>query len=338
MGYHYVGTYTWKVGARTYRQYIGSNCWVASSGTNCYYIKADENGNALPVFYVKSVEHPITFGQYEQSIETMDGETGNINCTRSGTYPITVSQKYIAYEDEVELKRDWSDMTAAEGTTYAPWMLSELDGITADPAVPLNWKTFNISGVGEVQGWVSEVPVATDLYCVIRPEYSNLYQMYKELNGSYTIMTVTPITFSEDGLSITSYDGDPSAITCSRSSSSAIPIQTTLATTLDIEGFEEKRDYQDITYPASIDNTGKYSIDHFTLTNGASTVECDQFTQGSGTSTWRDLSMNYSIATTDGTNFTLSDTTFGGSGTFTIDGYPSQIEVQVFNTATQSQI
>lgn len=101
MEYRYVNIYTWRVGSRTYRQYIGSNCWVAHSGTNCYYIKADENGNALPVFYVKSVEHPITFGEYELSIETMDGETGNIGCTRESTLPVTVSQRYIAYEDDV---------------------------------------------------------------------------------------------------------------------------------------------------------------------------------------------------------------------------------------------
>lgn len=48
-----------------------------------------------------SVEHPITFDEYELSIETMDGETGNINCTRESTNPVIVSQRYVAYEDDV---------------------------------------------------------------------------------------------------------------------------------------------------------------------------------------------------------------------------------------------
>lgn len=91
MKYGYVGTYMWRVGSRTYRQNINSNCWVAYSGIKCYYIKADEDGNALPVFYANSVEHPITFDQYEKSIETMDGETGNIVCTRTSTFPAIVS-------------------------------------------------------------------------------------------------------------------------------------------------------------------------------------------------------------------------------------------------------
>lgn len=118
----------WRVGTRTFRQYIGSNCWVAHSGTNCYYIKADENGNALPVFYVKSVEHPITFGEYELSIETMDGETGNIGCTRESTLPVTVSQRYIAYENDVSsalsAKADISALSS-----YLPLSGGQLNGV-----------------------------------------------------------------------------------------------------------------------------------------------------------------------------------------------------------------
>lgn len=73
---------------------------------------------------------------------------------------------------------------------------------------------------------------------------------------------------------------------------------------------------KDISYPASVDSTGMYTIQKFNV-NG---TEVAHFTTSGSTSTWdtNDPLVNqYEISTTDGTNFTLVS---GGTqiGTFTM--------------------
>lgn len=82
------------------------------------------------------------------------------------------------------------------------------------------------------------------------------------------------------------------------------------------QDFKNLRDMKDISYPASVDSTGMYTIQKFNV-NG---TEVAHFTTSGSTSTWdtNDPSVNiYEISTTDGTNFTLVS---GGIqiGTFTM--------------------
>lgn len=70
------------------------------------------------------------------------------------------------------------------------------------------------------------------------------------------------------------------------------------------QDFKNLRNMKDISYPASVDSTGMYTIQKFNV-NG---TEVAHFTASGSTSTWdtNDPVMNqYEISTTDGTNFTL---------------------------------
>lgn len=70
------------------------------------------------------------------------------------------------------------------------------------------------------------------------------------------------------------------------------------------QDFKNLRDMKDISYPASVDSTGMYTIQKFNV-NG---TEVAHFTTSGSTSTWdtNDPVVNqYEISTTDGTNFTL---------------------------------
>jgi len=82
------------------------------------------------------------------------------------------------------------------------------------------------------------------------------------------------------------------------------------------QDFKNLRDMKDISYPASVDSTGMYTIQKFNVSG----TEVAHFTTSGSTSTWdtNDSSVNiYEISTTDGTNFTLVS---GGIqiGTFTM--------------------
>lgn len=70
------------------------------------------------------------------------------------------------------------------------------------------------------------------------------------------------------------------------------------------QDFKNLRDMKDISYPASVDSTGMYTIQKFNV-NG---TEVAHFTASGSTSTWdtNDPVVNqYEISTTDGTNFTM---------------------------------
>ena len=70
------------------------------------------------------------------------------------------------------------------------------------------------------------------------------------------------------------------------------------------QDFKNLRDMKDISYPASVDSTGMYTIQKFNV-NGK---DVTHFTASGSTSTWdtNDPVVNqYEISTTDGTNFTM---------------------------------
>lgn len=82
------------------------------------------------------------------------------------------------------------------------------------------------------------------------------------------------------------------------------------------QDFKNLRNMKDISYPASVDSTGMYTIQKFNVSG----TEVAHFTTSGSTSTWdtNDPSVDiYEISTTDGTNFTLVS---GGTqvGTFTM--------------------
>lgn len=67
------------------------------------------------------------------------------------------------------------------------------------------------------------------------------------------------------------------------------------------------RNWWDNTYPASIDTSGKYTINNFSVTIGSNSYYLDQFSKSGSTSTWKTTSGDYpNITTTDGLNFILN--------------------------------
>lgn len=89
-----------------------------------------------------------------------------------------------------------------------------------------------------------------------------------------------------------------------------MPETSTIATMKDLQGFQninDKRDWWDNTTPASVDATGKFTINTFSLIVGSDSYFLDQFSASGGTSTWMRSSSSYpNITTTDGLNFTLN--------------------------------
>ena len=88
-----------------------------------------------------------------------------------------------------------------------------------------------------------------------------------------------------------------------------MPETSTIATMKDLQGFQninDKRDWWDNTTPASVDATGKFTINTFSLIVGSDSYYLDQFSASGGTSTWKSSSSYPTITTTDGLNFTLN--------------------------------
>lgn len=121
-----------KIGGRQKRINIDSYCWFAyASGPTAYYIKASESDSGQLVLddniYVNSTAHPITFSTNKLSIEMMDGETGNIICTRPSAGKIQ-NIRYIAYEDDVATQLSAKVDTSALSAYYTK---AEVDALIA---------------------------------------------------------------------------------------------------------------------------------------------------------------------------------------------------------------
>jgi len=158
MTYGYRGTVAYKANGRVRSVQVNSNCWFAmrtvGTTTTPYYIKAveDEYGQIQPDenFYTTATAHPITFSQDTLSIETIDGESGNITCTRQGTGTHIISQNYYAYEDAIpsnvsQLTNDAGYITAS-AIPPIPSNTSDLtndSGFITASAIPSNLSSFN---------------------------------------------------------------------------------------------------------------------------------------------------------------------------------------------------
>ena len=79
--------------------------------------------------YVNSTAHPITFSTNKLSVETMDGETGNIICTRANSTPAD-NVHYFAYEDDVATQL--SAKVSGSSVGQAPAILSATSVYASD--------------------------------------------------------------------------------------------------------------------------------------------------------------------------------------------------------------
>lgn len=214
-------------------------------------------------------------------------------------YLTTSSSAFVA-------KRDKTDMSAVVGTTYASWNLSALHGTTYSPALELKWGTYNVFGEKQ-ECWLVDDEYR-QLCFFLMPDLTMLYWGVKNQDGSYIAGYGEPITLSSDELSIATING-VAEITCTRTSKDGSPETSTIATMKDLQGFQninEKRDWWDNTYQASVDATGKYTINKFSVVIGGSSYNLDQFSASGGTSTWKSSSSYPTITTTDGLNFALN--------------------------------
>ena len=204
-------------------------------------------------------------------------------------------------------KRDKTDMSAVVGTTYASWNLSALHSTTYSPALELKWGTYNVFGQ-EQECWLVDDEYR-QLCFFLLPELNMLYWGVRNQDGSYIAGYGETITLSSDELSIATING-VAEITCTRTSKEGSPEVSTIATMKDLRGFQninEKRDWWDNTTPASVDATGKFTINTFSVMVGSSSYVLDQFSKSGSTSTWKTTSGDYpNITTTDGLNFTLN--------------------------------
>ena len=203
-------------------------------------------------------------------------------------------------------KRDKTDMDAVVGTTYASWNLSALHSATYSPALELKWGTYNVFGQ-EQECWLVDDEYRQVCFFLL-PELNMLYWGVRNQDGSYIAGYGETITLSSDELSIATING-VAEITCTRTSKEGSPEISTIATLKDLNDFKninEKRDWWDNTYQASVDATGKYTINKFSVVIGGISYNLDQFSASGGTSTWKSSSSYPTITTTDGLNFVLN--------------------------------
>ena len=214
-------------------------------------------------------------------------------------------------------KRDKTDMSAVVGTTYASWNLSALHGTTYSPALELKWGTYNVFGE-EQECWLVDDEYRQVCFFLL-PELNMLYWGVRNQDGSYIAGYGETITLSSDELSIATING-VAEITCTRTSKEGSPEVSTIATMKDLRGFQninEKRDWWDNTCPASIDTSGKYTINTFSAVIGSNSYFLDQFSKSGSTSTWKGSGNYPTITTTDGLNFVLNSDS-STTGYFTI--------------------
>ena len=105
--------YTWiTIGGRRMRrtQTINSNAWFVQLDEHNYVIKAVEGPNYyVPVdsLIIDNTEHPVTYNYWKTQIETIDGQSGVMTCTRISYAPRHPFYE-LAYRDEVSSKADLS--------------------------------------------------------------------------------------------------------------------------------------------------------------------------------------------------------------------------------------
>ena len=117
--------------------------WIGSSGQLTHYIIKAEHTNpnkpnnfeptAMGKFDAPSSNFmPITISNNLKSVETVNGQSGVVSCTRTDTYKTT--RKTLVFEDELSVKADVSALNAVENslsdyalTSQIPLSVSQLE-------------------------------------------------------------------------------------------------------------------------------------------------------------------------------------------------------------------
>lgn len=109
MNFNYYGNIVIKRGNRTMQVYVNSYAWIGRIDTSAAYIikaEEDETGRFQPTGIAKqsSVGSPtyldLTLTTNRLSVETVDGQEGLVECTRTSWVP-SVSHRYFMYSDEI---------------------------------------------------------------------------------------------------------------------------------------------------------------------------------------------------------------------------------------------
>lgn len=125
---------------------INSYCWIYNpNNTTLYFIPCSSNGVPTGTMGIGKTSYPITLSQDGLSIETINGQSGNITCTRTSTGTTTTS-RYVAFEDQVpsaisQLTNDSGYVTAST-VAASYYNKNEIDGMIGS----INTILDNING------------------------------------------------------------------------------------------------------------------------------------------------------------------------------------------------
>lgn len=207
MVYGYRSTVGYKVNGRVRNIVVNSNCWLAihtvdSRNTMPYYIKAveDDDGYMIPDYnlYVATVAHPITFDEFKLSIETIDGVTDGITCTRQGTGTYTTEFKYFPFEDELSVKADVSALNVVENSLSDYALVSQ---------IPLS-----VSQLENDAGYLTEHQSLSDYYTKSETssnaEISTALNLKQDTLTSEQLSNIARVPYIDPANTIVTFDDD----------------------------------------------------------------------------------------------------------------------------------
>ena len=270
-------------------------------GTAGYLHISEDGGLSYELEHGEDVVGGFALSATETVTVTDNGYTFVINSWGG----VLAGKEYV--DQSVAPKRDKTDMTAVVGQTYDSWFLSEIHTDTFSPALELKWGNYIIWGE-QHDAWLVNDEYNQACYFLL-PELDMLYDAQANADGTYTPMYGETITLAGDGLSIATISGGTD-INCTRQSATPTAETSTIATLKDIKDSETvkgKRGWYDNVCPATVDATGKYTINSFSADVDGDTYYLDQFTTPSDVATWKPTGGDYpNITTSDGLNFTLA--------------------------------
>lgn len=351
MTFGYTDTFMVKIGVRTRTVYVGAYCWRSGR----YIIKAELDGA-----YYKPTQfgwvnnsgvlewYETTFNSGKTSIETVGGQSGIITCTREYTYVKTT--KEVAYTDQIpssvsQLTNDVGYITASAIPSNISSFNNDVGYLTASSSAftakrdktDLVYKVgFDKDSLDKVVKFVVEyVDGNNQNVTATLDKYDEFTQTWTGDNTNWRVYTYlagmgAELYFAlDDGTA--GQDAQPAPSQGAEDTSwnftyNSNPATWTMVMTQNIalqQDFKNLRDMKDISYPASVDSTGMYTIQKFNV-NG---TEVAHFTTSGSTSTWdtNDPVVNqYEISTTDGTNFTMVSNRIQ-IGTFTMTNLKNDV-------------
>ena len=273
------------------------------------------------------VINQLTQSQYDQA--KLDGDLNANELYVTETLPPSKTSDLVndsgfitTSSSEFVAKRDKTDMSVATGTTYDSWILSTYYDVLPSP-IELKWGTYVKDGV-ERQGWAATTSNGDSWYVIDGTNQEYFNNCVKNSDGSFSTSANETITYSEDELSMVQIGGNDDVV-CTRQSKDPIPTYTQIATQDWVSA--NTRQYDDISYWASVDTTGAYNIESFSIYNPDRVEEwvLDQFDNTSDPTwaTFLNPEDNY-ISTIDGTYFNIHVTSRWGYGVGTATFTPNE--------------